>query len=89
MKTQLIGLLVALSAFAAAPAFASGYGPSPGYRSEAGAPASQRGQSAQTVAVERSVAAGAKSVYGGVAAGSAETGSRSVAMPGDNLFTHH
>lgn len=37
----------------AAPVFASGYGPAPKYASSDGAPASQRGQSAQTLAVER------------------------------------
>ncbi|MEX3934929.1 hypothetical protein AB4Y32_24585 [Paraburkholderia phymatum] len=53
MNTKLIAtLLIACSASLAAPAFASGYGPAPYYRPDAGAPASQRGQSAQTLAVE-------------------------------------
>ncbi|MEI5996329.1 hypothetical protein H3V53_03635 [Paraburkholderia bengalensis] len=34
-------------------AFASGYGPAPFYRPDVGASASQRGQSAQTLAAER------------------------------------
>ncbi|RFU45296.1 hypothetical protein [Paraburkholderia sp. DHOC27] len=65
MKTKIIAaLLVAASATLAAPAFASGYGPAPFYRPNVGAPASQQGQSAQTVAAERDAAA--NSSYGGV-----------------------
>ena len=53
MKSKLIvTLLVASSASLAAPAFASGYGPAPYYRPDVGAPASQAGQSAQTLAAE-------------------------------------
>ena len=54
MNRHLItALLIAASAAVAAPAFASsGYGPAPSYNPIAGAPASQRGQSAQTVAAE-------------------------------------
>jgi len=54
MKTKILAaLLVAASATLAAPAFASGYGPAPFYHPTVGAPASQRGESAQTVAAER------------------------------------
>lgn len=57
MKTKIIAaLLVAASATLAAPAFASGYGPAPFYHPAVGAPASQRGESAQTVAAERAAA---------------------------------
>ena len=67
MKTKLIAaLLVAVSASLAAPAFASGYGPAPFYRPSVGAPASQRGESAQVVAAERNTAAGTDASYGGV-----------------------
>ena len=53
MKRNLIAtLLIAASATLAAPAFASGYGPAPHYRPDTGAPASQRGVSAQTFAAE-------------------------------------
>jgi len=77
MKTKLIAaLLVAVSASLAAPAFASGYGPAPFYRPSVGAPASQRGQSAQTVAAERQDANSANSAVGGVADGSSAAGSR-------------
>jgi hypothetical protein len=66
MKSKILaGLLIAASATLAAPAFASGYGPAPFYRPNVGAPASQRGESAQTVAAERTAADG-NSAYGGV-----------------------
>ncbi|QGZ61640.1 hypothetical protein [Paraburkholderia acidisoli] len=70
MKTKLIAaLLVAASASVAAPAFASGYGPAPFYRPSVGAPASQQGQNAHTVAVERAQEQ-ANTAYGGVNSGS-------------------
>ena len=78
MKTKLIAaLLVATSAAVAAPAFASGYGPAPYYRPDVGAPASQQGVSAQTVATERTQAKTNDTAYGGVASGSAQSGARS------------
>ncbi|HTH61804.1 MAG TPA: hypothetical protein VL689_16820 [Paraburkholderia sp.] len=76
MKTKLIAaLLVAGSAAVAAPAFASGYGPAPFYRPDVGAPASQQGISAQTVAAER-MQANQQSAYGGVAGASTQAGGR-------------
>jgi hypothetical protein len=89
MKTTILAaLLVAASATLAAPAFASGYGPAPFYRPGVGAPASQRGQSAQTVAAERA-AADANTGYGGANNQTSESGSR--AHPGNiaSLFRHH
>ncbi len=67
MKTKFIAALVlAASASIAAPAFASGYGPAPSYRSEVGAPSSQRGISAQTLAAEQgNTAAAAQTGIGG------------------------
>ncbi|MFL9901971.1 hypothetical protein PQR71_28135 [Paraburkholderia fungorum] len=78
MKTKLVAaLLIAATTVVAAPAFASGYGPAPSYRPSVGAPASQRGQSAQTVAVERNDAVGSvNDSYGGVVASTYESGSR-------------
>ena len=76
MKTKFIAaLLVAASASIAAPAFASGYGPAPYYRPSVGAPASQQGQNAQTVAAERTNEQ--SNAYGGVNSVSTQTGSRS------------
>src|ERR1700730_18723612 len=77
MKNQLIAaLLVAASASLAAPAFASGYGPAPFYRPSVGAPASQRGKSAQTIAAERNDANSASSESNVDLVGRSESGSR-------------
>lgn len=74
MKSKFVAaVLIAASAAIAAPAFASGYGPAPFYHPAVGAPASQRGESAQTVAAERS-AADSNSAYGGVNAQASESG---------------
>ena len=90
MKTRLIAaLLVAVSASVAAPAFASGYGPAPFYQPSVGAPASQRGQSAQTVAAGRDDATGSQEAYGGVVAGQTVAGSRVTVSPRDNLYARH
>jgi hypothetical protein len=89
MKTRLIvALLVAVSASAAAPAFASGYGPAPFYNPSVGAPASERGQSVQTLAAERDAAAGSQTAYGGVAAGQSQSGRHAAATARDNLYAH-
>jgi hypothetical protein len=90
MKTKLIvALLVAVSAFAAAPVFASGYGPAPFYRPAVGAPASQSGQSVRTVTAERAGATGSDEAYGGVASGLSQAGSHVAVTPRDNLFARH
>jgi hypothetical protein len=74
MKSKIVAaLLVAATATLAAPAFASGYGPAPFYRPNVGAPASQRGDSAQTVAAERAAADG-NTAYGGVNDQASESG---------------
>lgn len=92
MKKYLIEALVAVSmASAAVPAFASGYGPAPFYRPQIGAPASQRGQSAQTVAAERAeMNAGMRESYGGSRAPAVESGGRATGLSGlDGLYGHH
>jgi hypothetical protein len=90
MKTKLIiALLVAASASAAAPAFASGYGPAPFYRPAVGAPASQSGQSVRTVAAERADVTGSDQAYGGVVSGLSQAGSHAAVTPPDNLAAHH
>ena len=90
MKTKLIvALLVAVSAFATAPAFASGYGPAPFYKPSVGAPASQSGQSVRTVAVERDDVTGSQEAYGGVVAGLSQAGSRVALTPRDSLYARH
>ncbi|HVE08107.1 MAG TPA: hypothetical protein VNE00_12710 [Paraburkholderia sp.] len=91
--TQFIAaVVIAASAAAAAPAFASGYGPAPFYHPNVGAPASQRGQSAQTVAAEEQQANDNAVAYGGVHEGTTQTGNRAPAEPtsgrGSVFFGH-
>ncbi|HEX3378398.1 MAG TPA: hypothetical protein VHU21_01175 [Paraburkholderia sp.] len=90
MKTKFIAaLLVAASASIAAPAFASGYGPAPYYRPSVGAPASQQGQNAQTVAAEQSNNT-QSNAYGGVTSASSQSGTRSERASGpQSVFFGH
>jgi hypothetical protein len=60
-KSRLLTLLIATASALSTSAFASGYGPAPFYRPAAGAPASERGVSAQTVAAEQASRAEARS----------------------------
>ncbi|AFT85917.1 hypothetical protein [Paraburkholderia phenoliruptrix] len=88
MKTKFIAaLLVAVSAAVAAPAFASGYGPAPFYRPAVGAPASQQGQNAQTVAAERANAD--SNAYGGVNNVSSQSGTREPVSGPQSVFFGH
>ncbi|MFM0241031.1 hypothetical protein [Paraburkholderia phytofirmans] len=91
MKSKLLAaLLVAATTAFAAPVFASGYGPAPSYRPSVGAPASQRGQSAQTVSAERNDAVGSvNSSYGGVATSSSESGSRQPDQSFGRVYAGH
>ncbi|MEM5366415.1 hypothetical protein V4C53_10255 [Paraburkholderia azotifigens] len=71
MKTRLVAAaLLAATAFASAPVFASGFGPAPYYNPEAGAPASQRGPVAQASQAGDNTAHS----YGGVASGTSQAG---------------
>jgi len=89
MKNRILAaVLLAASATIAAPAFASGYGPAPFYRPDVGAPASQRGQNAQTVAAERPSAA-ADSAFGGVNQQTSESGVREAANGPHSVFFGH
>ncbi|PTB17880.1 hypothetical protein C9I57_25475 [Trinickia symbiotica] len=91
MKTKFIAALVlAASASIAAPAFASGYGPAPSYRPDVGAPSSQRGISAQTLAAEQGNTAAAQSDVGG-SVSVAQSGGTRVQAGGhinDTFFGH-
>jgi hypothetical protein len=91
MKNKLIvGLLISASASLASSAFASGYGPAPFYRPSNGAPASQRGQSAQTIATEQHDSdAQSSRAYGGVSDNSTQAGSRLTAPQTRGLFAEH
>ena len=89
-KTLIASLLVAVSAALAAPAFASsGYGPAPSYNPQVGAPSSQRGQSAQTIAAENAVNNSDASAYGGVQSTTAQSGDRTQANDTRSLFSHN
>ncbi|WP_250503276.1 MULTISPECIES: hypothetical protein [unclassified Caballeronia] len=79
----------AVSAVAAGSAFASsGYGPAPHYDPLAGAPSSQRGVSAQTIASES--AAAPMQAYGGMSDTVSQSGARGVATNDvARLFAHH
>ncbi|TDN69926.1 hypothetical protein [Paraburkholderia sp. BL10I2N1] len=89
MTNKLIAaLLVAASVSIAAPAFASGYGPAPFYRPGVGAPASQQGQSAQTVAAERASAT-VNSSIGGVSAQSSQSGTREALSGPRSVYFGH
>ena len=89
-KNLIAALLVAASAALAAPAFASsGYGPAPSYNPSVGAPASQRGQSAQTVAAEQAQANANSTSYGGVQDTQSQLGSRVSVNSERSLYSHN
>jgi hypothetical protein len=89
MNKVLAALLITVSASVAAPAFASGYGPAPFYRPSVGAPASQRGQSQQTVAAEQHGVASPTESYGGVVSGSSDSGSQESLALARNIYAGH
>jgi len=89
IKQFVTAAVIAVSAVAAGSAFASsGYGPAPHYDPLAGAPASQRGVSVQTIASES--AAMPMQAYGGMTDTVAQSGAR-VTSTNDTtrLFAHH
>lgn len=89
-KNLIAALLVAASAALAAPAFASsGYGPAPSYNPAVGAPASQRGQSVQTVAAEQAQANANATSYGGVQDTQSQSGSRVSVSTERSLYSHN
>ncbi|WP_158937650.1 hypothetical protein [Burkholderia sp. S171] len=89
-KNLIAAVLVAASAALAAPAFASsGYGPAPSYNPTVGAPASQRGQSAQTVAAEQAQANANSTSYGGVQDTQSQSGSRVNLSNEKSLYSHN
>jgi hypothetical protein len=89
-KNLIAALLIAASAALAAPAFASsGYGPAPSYNPSVGAPASQRGQSVQTVAAEQAQANANATSYGGVQDTQSQSGSRVNLSNERSLYSHN
>jgi hypothetical protein len=90
-RTFFAGLIIATSTVAVVPsAFASGYGPAPFYRPNVGAPASQRGESSQTLAVERMSARDRYAAdVGGVAESNSESGDGMMTSGHAWLYRHH
>jgi hypothetical protein len=94
IKHLVIAALLSASAAVVSPAFANGgYGPAPHYDPLAGAPASQRGQSAQTVRTEQVLAmasadASAQS-YGGMRDTASQSGTRAVLNAPLSAYSHH
>jgi hypothetical protein len=97
VKHLVIAALLSASAAIVSPAFASsGYGPAPHYEPLAGAPASQRGQSAQTVRAEQAQlfanAANADTStqgYGGVRDTTSESGAPVALNASLATYSHH
>jgi hypothetical protein len=89
IKQFVTAAVIAVSAVAAGSAFAnSGYGPAPHYDPLAGAPASQHGISAQTIANESNAVP--MQAYGGMSDTVAQSGSRHMANNDvARLFAHH
>jgi hypothetical protein len=74
---RIFATAVLLSSFAmAAPAVASGYGPAPFYRPSAGAPSSQQGPSAQTIAAEQAARGVDSEAYGSSCESQTQSGKR-------------
>jgi hypothetical protein len=88
-KHLIASLLLATTVGMAAPAFASGYGPAPHYNPVVGAPASQRGQSALTVAAEKNQRDASNSAYGGEKDSTSDTSARTQVVESNTLSSHH
>jgi hypothetical protein len=93
-KHLVVAALLAASAAIASPAFAgSGYGPAPHYDPLAGAPASQRGQSAQTVRADHAQAIADADMsaqsYGGVRDTVSQSGAPAALNAPLSTYSHH
>jgi hypothetical protein len=88
IRTIVTAAVIAVSAAAGSAFAGSGYGPAPHYDPLAGAPASQRGVSVQTIANES--AAMPIQAYGGMSDTASQSGARVAASPDTaRLFAHH
>jgi hypothetical protein len=89
-KNLVASLLIAASAAFVAPAFASsGYGPEPSYKPLVGAPASQRGQSVQTITAEKAATTAGTQAYGGAKDTTSESGRRISAKDERSMYSHN
>ncbi|QQC66442.1 hypothetical protein [Paraburkholderia ginsengisoli] len=94
IKHLVVAALLSASAAIVSPAFAaSGYGPAPHYDPLAGAPASQRGQSALTVRSEQAQAIAnadtSAQSYGGARDTSSQSGARVASYAPLSTYSHH
>lgn len=93
IKHLIVGAVVAVSAVAVSPAFASGYGPAPHYNPLIGAPASQDGQSALTVRAEQVDLTTSPDVtahsYGGMRDMTSQSGTHVAPNASISLYSHH
>jgi hypothetical protein len=94
IKHLVVAAVLSASAAIGSPAFASsGYGPAPHYDPLAGAPASQRGQSVQTVRAEQAQAIAdadmSTTSYGGARDIAAQSGARVAPNAPASIYSHH
>lgn len=93
-KHLIVAAIFAVGTAIAAPVFASsGYGPAPHYNPIAGAPASQRGQSALTVRAEyadaNANANAAMQSFGGIRETVSQSGGPVTAVSARSFYVHH
>lgn len=93
IKQLIVAALVAASATAVSPAFASGYGPAPHYNALSGAPVSQGGLSTLTLHAEQDdLVTGADVTahsYGGMRDMTSQSGARVAPSASISLYSHH
>lgn len=94
IKHLVVATVLSASAAIVSPAFASsGYGPAPHYDPLAGAPASQRGQSIETVRAEQAQAIAnadtSATSYGGARDTASQSGARVALNAPASTYSHH
>jgi S-formylglutathione hydrolase FrmB len=82
-------LMLAGGALSVSPAYASGYGPAPFYRPDVGAPSSERGISAQSIAADRSASSDSWRDVGGANNAQSQSGHYAGSPFDRSLFRHH
>ncbi|MBC8746332.1 MULTISPECIES: hypothetical protein [Paraburkholderia] len=89
-KQFIAALLIAASAAATGPAFASsGFGPAPHYDPIAGAPASQRGLNSETIAIDQASADHGTRAFGGMPDTTSQSGTRLAGRDPFSTYSHH
>ncbi|REG45502.1 hypothetical protein B0G80_9100 [Paraburkholderia sp. BL6669N2] len=88
-KQFITAFLIAASAAAPGSVFASGYGPAPHYDPIAGAPASQRGPSSQTIVIDQARADHPRRAFGGRTSTTSQSGTRLPDRDLSSTYLHH